>query len=425
MFLFKFSFSILIGLFVIAFVSSNSFALKQKANILIVLDGSGSMGKEIGGVSKIDTVKEGLEKEIKKFPVGTSVGLISFGHQEKGSCEDVENILPISPLKKGEFSSSLEKITPQGKTPLFLSLKKAINELTLTRGESTLLLIADGQDTCGGNPCELVKDMRNSRIKTVIDIIGFGVSRSEKEQLECVASAGAGTYFPVSNAEEFQLATEKIFDRAFKKKRKSVASGQIQTTKRIYRSGEKIRANYSYLPGNSRDWVSIVKAQKPDSQYVSWTFTSGKRKGEFSAKDLPPGEYEARLYLDWPDGGYKVQDRYRFKILPSSGRVVFKTTKKTYAPGEEIVVEFSRLPGNNRDWITVVESTAPKSRQGQLYYTQGQVKGKFNFKPLEPGEYEARLYYDWPKGGYRVHSTYDFLVKDQSFEKPPDEESNR
>ena len=389
------------------------FSANEKANLLIVLDGSGSMQKEINAVSKIDIVKKTLKSEISKFPKGSDLGLIAYGFQDKSSCEDVKDLLPLTPINPNDFSSSLEKVTPKGKTPLYLSLKKAVNELMMTKGESTLLVIADGQDTCGGNPCDLIKDIRNARIKTVVDVIGFGVAPSEREQLKCIAQAGAGNYFHVTNEEEFQKSIQEIFSRMLdskSKRKRDLSGGQVTTSKNLFLAHEDIKVLYSGLPGNSRDWVTVVKAGKANNEIGPWTYSSGKGKGEFVAKNLPPGDYEARLYLNWPDGGYNVQSRHRFTIHPTRGRVSFKTNKKTYSPNEEIVVEFSKLPGNSRDWITIVETTAPQSRQGELHYTQGKVQGKVSFKPLNPGEYEARLYYDWPKGGYDVKSKYVFKV---------------
>ncbi len=68
-------------------------------------------------------------------------------------------------------------------------------------------------------------------------------------------------------------------------------------------------------PGNSSDWVSVIRAGAPDDVYKStWTYTGGDRSGSYDVGRLASGEYEARLYLDWPSGGYRVADRLRFRV---------------------------------------------------------------------------------------------------------------
>ena len=68
-------------------------------------------------------------------------------------------------------------------------------------------------------------------------------------------------------------------------------------------------------PGNAQDWVSVVHAGVPDDTYEStWTYTGAQRFGSYNAGRLAPGDYEARLYLDWPNGGYQVVDRVHFRV---------------------------------------------------------------------------------------------------------------
>ena len=68
-------------------------------------------------------------------------------------------------------------------------------------------------------------------------------------------------------------------------------------------------------PGNPQDWVSIVHAGAPDDTYEStWTYTGARQSGSYNAGRLAPGDYEARLYLDWPAGGYQVVDRVSFRV---------------------------------------------------------------------------------------------------------------
>ncbi|MEX0790623.1 MAG: hypothetical protein WD178_07610 [Actinomycetota bacterium] len=81
-----------------------------------------------------------------------------------------------------------------------------------------------------------------------------------------------------------------------------------------------IIVSWRNTPGNNQDWVSVVPAGTADDTFEStWTFTGGQRSGTYNAGQLADGSYEARLYLDWPSGGYNVVDRLPFTV--SGGRV--------------------------------------------------------------------------------------------------------
>lgn len=67
-------------------------------------------------------------------------------------------------------------------------------------------------------------------------------------------------------------------------------------------------------PGNDDDWVTVIGAGRPDSEYGPWTYTNGQASGSFTADRLSPGQYEARLYYDWSANGYRVVERVFFEV---------------------------------------------------------------------------------------------------------------
>jgi len=70
---------------------------------------------------------------------------------------------------------------------------------------------------------------------------------------------------------------------------------RVQTEQPVYKPGEKIIVDFSGLPGNSLDWISIAKAGSPDGDYLVWNFfTEGKQSGTMTFNGLPEGSYESR-----------------------------------------------------------------------------------------------------------------------------------
>jgi hypothetical protein len=186
-----------------------------------------------------------------------------------------------------------------------------------------------------------------------------------------------------------------------------------------YSSDEKIVVDYEGLPGNKKDWITIVKADAPDNSHGEWYYTKGKKRGTATFKALPPGEYEVRVFYDWPKGSYNVEDRYAFTVIEdrasdpgtSTQSGLAWTNKDEYRQNEKISVNYNGLPGNRKDWIAIAEDNAPDDKYSQLLYTNGRRNGTFVFKGLKPGNYEVRVFFDWPDGGYTIQDSYRFTVR--------------
>ena len=61
---------------------------------IVVLDASGSMWGQIDGKTKIEIARETLASVLTSVPATTELGLMVYGHREKGSCADIELAVP-------------------------------------------------------------------------------------------------------------------------------------------------------------------------------------------------------------------------------------------------------------------------------------------------------------------------------------------
>ncbi len=187
--------------------------------------------------------------------------------------------------------------------------------------------------------------------------------------------------------------------------------------------GETVIVTYENLPGNSQDWISVTSASKPDNQYGKWTYTKGNKNGTFQVRDLPPGQYQARLYFNWPSGQFNVQGRYSFEVVergshtspsmmqaPGTGAPSIRVQSPRIAFGETVIVTYQNLPGNSQDWISVTSASKPDNQYGKWTYTKGNKNGTFQVSGLAPGQYQARLYFNWPSGQFNVQGRYSFEV---------------
>jgi len=74
---------------------------------------------------------------------------------------------------------------------------------------STVVLISDGIESCGGDPCAAVKAAKASGVNFILHTVGFGLSKQESAQLRCMAKAGGGEYFQANNAKELLKSARK------------------------------------------------------------------------------------------------------------------------------------------------------------------------------------------------------------------------
>ncbi len=184
-----------------------------------------------------------------------------------------------------------------------------------------------------------------------------------------------------------------------------------QTQKSDYAPNEEIVVEYSDFPGNSYEWITVVPVSNADNNYDQWFYTKGNQSGSLTFKGLAAGDYEVRSYFT--RSASDVKTRSRFTITEPEYNSVAQTQKGNYVPNEMIVVEYSDLPGNSYEWITVVPASNADNKYEQWFYTKGNHQGSLTFKPLEPGDYEVRSYFT--RSAVDVKTRSSFTVKEPEY----------
>ena len=178
-------------------------------HIVFVLDASNSMNKPFDDGSRLDAAKEALGDLLNVLPEGIDLGLLVYGHRvdkdNRGkSCQDIEMLFPLTPssttLTK-EITEALAKVTARGLTPLADSLLVAGDELAYLSGESIIILLSDGEETCDGDPLAVADMLASMTPPIVLHIIGLDVEPEARETLTAIAQATGGRYVGVEEAE--------------------------------------------------------------------------------------------------------------------------------------------------------------------------------------------------------------------------------
>lgn len=91
---------------------------------------------------------------------------------------------------------------------------------------------------------------------------------------------------------------------------------------------------------------------------------------------------------------------------------LIETDKNTYRYGEKIKVHYYNAPGGSNDWICIVPAGSPDTDAGVFQYIPKRGQGILVFESPRPGKYEARAFYRYSSGRYKVTARYGFTVKD-------------
>jgi len=226
-----------------------------QTNIAILLDASGSMAAKVGGKTKMETAKEAIQSFLSSMPEGINVSLRVYGHKgsnddsdKKLSCNSTELVYDLKPYEEADFDESLDTFKPTGWTPI----AKAINETKKDfekmgdSAENIIYVVSDGIETCDGDPVKAAKELHDSNIEAVVNIIGFDVDNKGQKQLLAVAEAGGGSFETVNTAEQFNDIWEKERVRLYNEWSRWSAENYNEVARE---SADKLNEMYSQKSG--------------------------------------------------------------------------------------------------------------------------------------------------------------------------------
>jgi Ca-activated chloride channel family protein len=164
------------------------------AQVDVVLDISGSMKEPAGtGGTKIEAARRAVHTAVDALPDSTRLGLRTFG-----GCGRTTQAVPVGPLDRSRVKQAVDATVAAGDTPLALALQQAGRDFQPGERRS-VLLVSDGEETCGGDPVAAARTLANNCVDVRVDVIGFRVDAKTREQLARVAAAGCGQYLDAAD----------------------------------------------------------------------------------------------------------------------------------------------------------------------------------------------------------------------------------
>ncbi len=206
----------LILLLVIAVSSLDAQTKKpKKMRVLFIFDASNSMKGMIDGQPKMESAKVLFNKFIDSLAKKKNYefALRMYGSTvayPPGDCNDSKLIVPFA---KGNVAAIKQKVNaakPTGITPIEHSLTMSADDFPDQMAENVVILITDGIEECGGDPCSAKAKLEEKGIIIRPCIIGIGLTEQQAETFNCV-----GTYIsgedpnPWKQVNQFVVEIEK------------------------------------------------------------------------------------------------------------------------------------------------------------------------------------------------------------------------
>lgn len=177
---------------------------------MLVFDASGSMaGTDMNSVSpRIGKVREALSSVLPEVAPHRNLGLIVYGPGPYNVCETVDLRLKPEPNAADRIMGEVNSVSPAGRTPLTTGVRLAAEALNYRERPATVVLITDGEETCGGDPCALAEELKTSGEKTTVHIIGYKDELAIKGpfQSRCLAEKTGGKYYSVRTVDQLAKA---------------------------------------------------------------------------------------------------------------------------------------------------------------------------------------------------------------------------
>lgn len=342
--------------------------LAEPAPLLLILDASGSMWGQVDGENKIVTARRALGELVDDLPAASQVGVVAYGHREKGDCADIETLIPLGPVDAAAVKSTINDINPKGKTPITASVEHALEVLKQADTQATMVLLSDGLETCGGDPCKAVRLAREQGMPFVFHVVGFDVEGEDLSQLQCMAQAGGGLFLSAEDGDQLTSALDNVMALPV-----DVPAGRLSLE--------------AVADGQLHD-VSVRVAAKDTGEEVAVSRTYSTEETNPAFIPLPDGVYDVKVKAI----GLKGDIRRHFEITIQDGATV------------ERQVDFS----TGELSITVDRNGQPDDVTYRVYTLDGEqvavgrTREKTDTQRLTSGRYEVRIKAIQVKGAEQV-----------------------
>lgn len=199
---------------------TGSFAQKRQENpprILFILDASYSMNRKWENELMWDIAKKTLAEFAatldKKY--GAELALRVYGHNFNvafNNCQDTKLEVPMEAGNSSKIKQLLSTLQYNGTTPIAYSMSFAPDDFKHIKGKNNIILITDGEESCGGDPCKVSKGLQEHGITLKPVVIGLNITDFGIQNLKCIGDV-SNSKTPQELKKNLDNALDKVLDK--------------------------------------------------------------------------------------------------------------------------------------------------------------------------------------------------------------------
>lgn len=178
------------------------------------------IGFDTGDATRIDEARQAMARAMPEIAPFRRVGLLIYGPGPNGSCGNLDLRFPPQLDAAGPVIAEIEALRPGGLTPLSAAVAQAADVLDYRNAPGVIVLVTDGNETCGGRPCALGKSLAVTGRDLTVHVIGFRVvvdffswNNPEQDPLSttvsrCLADETGGLFVSTETVDELVVALQ-------------------------------------------------------------------------------------------------------------------------------------------------------------------------------------------------------------------------
>ncbi|MEZ4938858.1 MAG: VWA domain-containing protein [Crocinitomicaceae bacterium] len=368
-----------------------SWSQKNLTRILFIFDASNSMNGKWQESTRLEVAKKLLASTVdslKGIP-NLEIGLRIYGHQSPVTatfqdCNDTKLEVPFGPNNHDLAKATIKNIKAKGTTPIALSLEAAAGDFPNKESRNVIVLITDGVEACGKDPCRIAMALRAKGINVKPFVVGLGIDLQYIHHFDCI-----GEFHDVQNEQSFKNVLNLVVEEALNNT--SVEIDLLNTLKQpketdvtvfCYKAGTQ-ELKYTFFHTLNRygnpDTLTMDPVQKydvfvntiPPVQKKNVSLTPGIHN--HIKIDAPQGFIQLHVIGERPN--QRIQAIVRQKDLMNTLNVQEFFTTEKYITGT-YDLEILTLPRIYMNDVKVEQSTTN--------YIEIKSPGKFEYECVKP-----------------------------------------
>lgn len=179
----------------------------------IVVDASGSMRSRIGDADRMGVAREfvrALRESMEAEGGAPALAVRAYGsasHRLRRDCADTRLLAELG-ADDETLAAAVEGLQPLGVSPLAFALERAA-----TDSVGTYVLVTDGGDNCGGEPCEgwrAAVDRAGDNRALRLHVVAIAPEPVDVERLRCLSRAGSGAFVRIDEPADVASAARRL-----------------------------------------------------------------------------------------------------------------------------------------------------------------------------------------------------------------------